>query len=200
MSNRQGLYPCASGRSRDVWRTYKRPTTNIRSRDVIGKSRVTARYTGEFRLGRTIRLIDTTTIRTGARRVLRVNRKDFYTMPLGLVLDKETELVKRPAMECSSLQLRTWLQFINILSFLSNAGGRNYAWNTWGLSLPTALAGGISPPNLVFVESVLRVGQCSGLRGHLLLFVGNKRNTRATSRLRGAMKTGECFGTASQCL
>lgn len=90
---------------RDVWRTEKRPATDIDRSDVIGKPREAARNTEEFSLSLSIRFINMTTTGASTRGVARVNSDHLDACLLGLVFDKGAELKERPTMQGCSLWL-----------------------------------------------------------------------------------------------
>lgn len=63
------------------------------------------RYTSELGLGTAIRLLTVTTNRTGAACVARINRDNHYTLSLGLVIEKFSQLEEPPIVAPPSLRL-----------------------------------------------------------------------------------------------
>ena len=98
---------------RDVWPVYSGPTRNVASRDVIGKSRVSADNAGELALRRTIRFINLTATGASARSVARVHRHHLDADLLRLVTDKTAQLEERPAMPLRPLRLANRYPFTN---------------------------------------------------------------------------------------
>jgi len=72
---------------------------------VVGGTRESAPNTGELSLRLPIALINTTTDRTGARRIRWVHEDHGNTGKRGLVFDKLAKLCKCPAIVCGSLRL-----------------------------------------------------------------------------------------------
>jgi len=90
---------------RDVWQAYNCPSANVHRRHIVSKARVPAVYAEEFVLSTTIGFSNTTAYRTGARGIARINGYEGDAAQLCLVLDKLTQLEKRPTMQCRSLSL-----------------------------------------------------------------------------------------------
>lgn len=74
-------------------------------------------YTGESTLRRTVCLIDTATVWTGARGIAWIDRKHFDALTFRLVLDKHSELEKRPAMPLCALRLTNRYPIANATEF-----------------------------------------------------------------------------------
>src|SRR5690606_26703171 len=81
------------------WPVDSGPAGYFNRREVIGVADAATLDTGELALRGTVPFVDTATSRTGARRVARVYRDYWHTCQRCLVLDKRTELGKRPAMQ-----------------------------------------------------------------------------------------------------
>ncbi len=92
-------------KNRDVWPVDRGPASNITRRDVVCCARESAAYTEEGSLSFATAFIHTTAYRTGPGGITGVNFDYGDTNSLSLVRDKALKLIKRPAVQCSSLRL-----------------------------------------------------------------------------------------------
>lgn len=137
-------------RTRDVWLIDNSPATYVDRSDGIGKSRVTARHTGESGLIGTVGAGNMTTRGAGLRGIGRINTDHGQSLALCFVGNKGAQLVEGPAMQSGSLRLASLYPRADACQFFQ------------GNSAP----GAFSLFHYAFADAVIHVG------GETALFAG----------------------------